>query len=155
MQQGDASTSGAGIGGAAAAAAAGTHQTWQQHWQQVQSLSQQQQVQQPHPQPQQQRRGGGSGGPEGPPPLLNDRWRTSKFVFAGGLAGAISRTATAPIDRLKMLLQVQESRHLSLRQGLKIMASEGERGGGKSWGRRLSVCSITVSVLPLAAAADC
>lgn len=57
--------------------------------------------------------------------MLDDKWRMTKFVFAGGLAGAISRSATAPIDRLKMLLQVQESRHLTLRQGLKIMASEG------------------------------
>ncbi|KAI8465084.1 MAG: mitochondrial substrate carrier [Monoraphidium minutum] len=57
--------------------------------------------------------------------MVDDKWRAAKFVFAGGLAGALSRTATAPIDRLKMLLQVQESRHLTLRQGMTIMASEG------------------------------
>jgi hypothetical protein len=152
--------------------------------------------QQPPPSPrwpQQQRAAGGQGPP--PPQLLDDKFRTAKFVFAGGergvcderlreaarpaaqrsrervvpalaarrptpspapprpppnartplarpsppgLAGAVSRTATAPIDRLKMLLQVQESQHLTLRQGLKIMASEGECSGwgkGELWAR--------------------
>ena len=33
-------------------------------------------------------------------------------TLTGGLAGAISRTATAPIDRLRMLQQVNNSRSL-------------------------------------------
>lgn len=37
--------------------------------------------------------------------------RTSKMFVSGGLAGAVSRTATAPLDRLKLLLQVQDTKH--------------------------------------------
>lgn len=47
-------------------------------------------------------------------------------LCAAGLAGAVSRTATAPVDRLKMLLQVQEGRRLSIREGMRLMQSEGE-----------------------------
>ena len=49
-----------------------------------------------------------------PPPLsvarhllIDEPSRMAKFMIAGGVAGAVSRTATAPIDRLKLLLQVR------------------------------------------------
>jgi len=43
-----------------------------------------------------------------------------------GLAGAVSRTATAPVDRVKLLLQVQDSAHaLTVRDGWNRMVSEG------------------------------
>ncbi len=42
------------------------------------------------------------------------------------LSGAVSRTATAPVDRLKMLLQTHdEAKGLSLRQGWQKMLAEG------------------------------
>eukprot|EP00775_Hariotina_reticulata_P004039 gene4039-4286_t len=55
----------------------------------------------------------------------DDPYRMSKFIFAGGLAGAVSRTATAPVDRLKMLLQVQEGKMMTLKEGMRLMAAEG------------------------------
>ena len=48
-------------------------------------------------------------------------------AVSAGLAGAVSRTATAPIDRLKMLLQIQDgAQGLTLRGGLQKIAAEGE-----------------------------
>ena len=48
-------------------------------------------------------------------------------VYASaGLAGAVSRTATAPVDRVKLLLQVQDSgTALTVRDGWNRMVSEG------------------------------
>lgn len=48
--------------------------------------------------------------------LLRAGTLSSKLLLSGGLAGALSRTVTAPIDRLKFLLQVQEGRPISVVQ---------------------------------------
>lgn len=39
-------------------------------------------------------------------PLTHDQFRPLKLLLAGGMAGAVSRSVTAPIDRVKMLMQV-------------------------------------------------
>lgn len=48
------------------------------------------------------------------------------IVVHAAVAGAISRTCTAPVDRLKMLLQIQDgAQALTLRGGMQKMAAEG------------------------------
>lgn len=55
-----------------------------------------------------------------------DTYRPLKLLLAGGVAGAVSRTATAPMDRLKMLLQIQDcQRGLTIKEGIRKMAAEG------------------------------
>ncbi|XP_051988266.1 calcium-binding mitochondrial carrier protein SCaMC-3-like [Xyrauchen texanus] len=49
-------------------------------------------------------------------------WRQ---LLAGAIAGAVSRTGTAPLDRLKVFLQVQGSSGVSLLGGLWGMVQEG------------------------------
>ena len=57
-------------------------------------------------------------------------WRDWRALTAegwgAGVAGAVSRTATAPVDRMKLLLQVDSTaRGLTVREGWNRMVAEG------------------------------
>ena len=52
--------------------------------------------------------------------LLRAGTLSAKLLLSGGVAGAVSRTATAPIDRLKFILQVQDGQLITVRQVLSM-----------------------------------
>jgi len=49
-----------------------------------------------------------------------------KYLFAGAIGGAVSRTATAPLDRLKVYLQIQTTSPQRLMQAAKKGVIQGE-----------------------------
>ncbi|XP_021513982.1 mitochondrial adenyl nucleotide antiporter SLC25A24 isoform X2 [Meriones unguiculatus] len=49
-------------------------------------------------------------------------WRQ---LLAGGVAGAVSRTSTAPLDRLKVMMQVHGSKSMNIFGGFQQMVKEG------------------------------
>ncbi|KAI2666206.1 Calcium-binding mitochondrial carrier protein SCaMC-3 [Labeo rohita] len=63
------------------------------------------------------------------PDEFSEKERRSGVVWrqlvAGAMAGAVSRTGTAPLDRLKVFLQVHGSSGVSLFSGLRGMVQEG------------------------------
>ena len=57
-----------------------------------------------------------------------------EHLIAGGIAGAVSRTLTAPLDRLKILYEVQAT-HGASRNMWKDLKAIGERGGIRAYFR--------------------
>ncbi|GLT60309.1 hypothetical protein SLA2020_330810 [Shorea laevis] len=75
--------------------------------------------------------------PEG----ISKHVQQSKYFIAGGISGAASRTATAPLDRLKVVLQVQTTRASILPAIRKIFKEEGILGFFR--GNGLNVVKVT------------
>lgn len=65
------------------------------------------------------------------PPTDETSHHALRYLLAGGIAGAVSRTCTAPFDRLKVYLITNgsQSQSLTIREAIKtIYAKSGWRG---------------------------
>ncbi|XP_069705504.1 mitochondrial adenyl nucleotide antiporter SLC25A24-B [Periplaneta americana] len=58
-----------------------------------------------------------------PSEIASGQWW--RHLLAGGIAGGVSRTCTAPLDRLKVYLQVHGTKQLGVKDCLKHMLQEG------------------------------
>ncbi|KAJ9598293.1 hypothetical protein L9F63_011033 [Diploptera punctata] len=58
-----------------------------------------------------------------PSEIASGQWW--RHLMAGGIAGAVSRTCTAPLDRLKVYLQVHGSKQVGVKSCLKHLLKEG------------------------------